>query len=74
MAVRLQFAPKKAPNLTDQHIGKRVRMRRLMLAMSQEKLADALGVTYSKCRKTKKAPTASAPAGCSNSPKSFRYQ
>jgi transcriptional regulator with XRE-family HTH domain len=54
MAVRLQFAAKKAPNLTDQHIGKRVRMRRLMLAMSQEKLADALGVTYQQVQKNEK--------------------
>src|SRR5262245_56502412 len=38
MAVRLQFAAKKAPNPTDQHVGSRVRMRRLMLRMSQEKL------------------------------------
>jgi transcriptional regulator with XRE-family HTH domain len=54
MAVRLQFAAKKAPNLTDQHIDKRVRMRRLMLAMSQEKLADALGVTYQQVQKNEK--------------------
>jgi hypothetical protein len=32
MAVRLQFAPKTAPNPTDQHVGSRVRMRRKMLA------------------------------------------
>ena len=51
MAVRLQFAAKKAPNLTDQHVGKRVRMRRLMLAMSQEKLAAALGLTFQQVQK-----------------------
>src|SRR5262249_8254871 len=45
MAVRLQFAAKKAPNLTDQHVGKRGRVRRLTLAMSQGKLAAALGLT-----------------------------
>ena len=28
----------KAPNLTDKHVGSRVRMRRVMLGMSQEKL------------------------------------
>src|SRR5262245_29304913 len=38
MAVRLQLPRKKAPNPTDQHVGSRVRMRRLMIAMSQEKL------------------------------------
>ena len=29
---------KKAPNPIDKHVGSRVRMRRMMLAMSQEKL------------------------------------
>ena len=33
---------KKAPNPTDKHVGARVRMRRMMLNMSQEKLGDAL--------------------------------
>src|SRR5262249_45389024 len=51
MAVRLQFAAKKAPNPTDQHVGKRVRMRRLMLAMSQEKLGAALGLTFQQVQK-----------------------
>ena len=34
-------AAKKAPNPIDRHVGSRVRMRRMMLAMSQEKLGDA---------------------------------
>ena len=34
---------KKAPNPIDRHVGSRVRMRRMMLSMSQEKLGDALG-------------------------------
>ena len=42
---------KKVPNLTDQHVGRRVRMRRLMLAMSQEKLAAALGLTFQQVQK-----------------------
>ena len=37
---------KKAPNPVDKHVGDRVRMRRMMLGMSQEKLADALGLTF----------------------------
>ncbi len=37
---------KKAPNPIDTHVGSRVRMRRMMLAMSQEKLGDALGLTF----------------------------
>src|SRR5262245_1096066 len=51
MAVRLR---KKAPNPIDQHVGSRVRMRRLMLAMSQEKLGDALGLTFQQVQKYKK--------------------
>jgi hypothetical protein len=42
MAVRYTNAAKKAPN----PVGRRVRMRRRMLAMSQEKLGDALGLTF----------------------------
>src|SRR5215470_8056303 len=52
MAVRLPLPRKKAPSPTDQHVGARVRMRRIMLAMSQEQLADALDITYvQKCEK-----------------------
>jgi hypothetical protein len=36
----------KDPNPTDKHVGSRVRMRRLMLDMSQEKLAEELGLTF----------------------------
>ena len=74
MALRDAIAAKKAPNPTDQHIGSRVRMRRKMLAMSQEQLAEALGITYQQVQKYRKAPTASGPAGCSKSPISFRCQ
>src|SRR3569833_4537003 len=37
---------KKVPNPIDRHVGSRVRMRRMMLSMSQEKLGDALGLTF----------------------------
>ena len=33
---------KKAPNPIDKHVGSRVRMRRMMLSMSQEKLGTRL--------------------------------
>src|SRR5262249_11981804 len=52
MAGRLQLP--RVPNLTDQHVGSRVRMRRLMLAMSQEKLGDALGLTFQQVQKYEK--------------------
>ena len=47
-------APKKAPNPVDKHVGSRVRMRRNMLAMSQEKLAKALGLTFQQVQKYEK--------------------
>lgn len=45
---------KKAPNPTDKHVGARVRMRRMMLGMSQEKLADGLGLTFQQVQKYEK--------------------
>jgi transcriptional regulator with XRE-family HTH domain len=51
MAPRYTVATTKAPNSIDKHVGSRVRMRRKMLAMSQEQLADALGITYQQVQK-----------------------
>jgi transcriptional regulator with XRE-family HTH domain len=45
---------KKAPNPTDKHVGARVRMRRMMMSMSQEKLGDALGLTFQQVQKYEK--------------------
>ena len=45
---------KKIPNPTDKHVGSRVRMRRMMLSMSQEKLGDALGLTFQQVQKYEK--------------------
>ena len=45
---------KKAPNPVDQYVGSRVRMRRLMLGMSQEKLGDALDLTFQQIQKYEK--------------------
>ena len=42
---------KMAPNPTDQHVGSRVRMRRKILAISQQKLGAALGLTYQQVQK-----------------------
>jgi transcriptional regulator with XRE-family HTH domain len=47
----LRYAAKKAPNPTDKHVGSRVRMRRMMLSMSQQKLADGLGLTFQQVQK-----------------------
>jgi transcriptional regulator with XRE-family HTH domain len=45
---------KKTPNPTDKHVGSRVRMRRMMLGMSQEKLGDALSLTFQQVQKYEK--------------------
>jgi len=45
---------KKSPNQVDRHISSRVRARRIMLGMSQEKLADALGLTFQQVQKYEK--------------------
>jgi transcriptional regulator with XRE-family HTH domain len=57
MAVRLQFAAKDAPNPIDQHVGRRVRMRRKVLAISQQKLGAALGLTFQQVQKYEKGAT-----------------
>ena len=46
--------PQKLLNPTDKHVGRRVRMRRMMLGMSQEKLGDALGLTFQQVQKYEK--------------------
>jgi transcriptional regulator with XRE-family HTH domain len=38
----------------DRYVGSRVRMRRLMLGMSQEKLGDQLGLTFQQVQKYEK--------------------
>jgi len=39
------------PNPIDIHVGSRVRLRRTLLGMSQEKLAQALGLTFQQIQK-----------------------
>ena len=51
MAPRYTIATKKAPNFIDKHVGSRVRMRRLMLAMSQDRLGAALGLSFQQVQK-----------------------
>ena len=45
---------KRNANPIDVHVGNRVRMRRMMLAMSQEKLGAALGLTFQQVQKYEK--------------------
>jgi transcriptional regulator with XRE-family HTH domain len=44
----------KSPNPVDKHVGSRVRMRRMMISMSQSKLGDALGITFQQVQKYEK--------------------
>jgi transcriptional regulator with XRE-family HTH domain len=44
----------KSPNPVDRHVGSRVRMRRMLVGMSQEKLGDALGITFQQIQKYEK--------------------
>src|SRR6516162_6776863 len=41
-------------NPTDKYVGSRLRMRRLMLDMSQTNIADALGLTFQQVQKYEK--------------------
>jgi transcriptional regulator with XRE-family HTH domain len=41
-------------NPTDKHVGSRLRMRRLMLDMSQTDIANALGLTFQQVQKYEK--------------------
>jgi transcriptional regulator with XRE-family HTH domain len=41
-------------NPTDKHVGSRLRMRRLMLDMSQTDVANALGLTFQQLQKYEK--------------------
>ncbi len=45
---------KKNPNPIDVHVGHRVRMRRMLLGMSQEKLGERLGLTFQQIQKYEK--------------------
>jgi transcriptional regulator with XRE-family HTH domain len=45
---------KKAPNPIDRHVGSRVRMRRMLIGISQEKLGEALGLTFQQVQKYEK--------------------
>ncbi len=45
------MASKGFPNPIDVHVGARIRLRRTLLGMSQEKLADAIGLTFQQVQK-----------------------
>jgi len=60
------------PNPVDLHVGGRVRMRRKLLGVSQEQLADSLGLTFQQVQKYERGANPSAPASCTRSPRPCR--
>lgn len=45
---------KKKPNPIDVHVGSRIRLRRNMIGISQEKLGERLGITFQQIQKYEK--------------------
>lgn len=43
--------PDGAPNPVDVHVGSRVRLRRMLMGLSQERLGEALGLTFQQVQK-----------------------
>ncbi len=50
----LKNQTRKSPSPVDVHVGKRVRMRRLMVGISQTELGEAVGVTFQQLQKYEK--------------------
>jgi transcriptional regulator with XRE-family HTH domain len=44
----------KSPDMTDRHVGARIRLQRTLVGMTQEKLADILGITFQQVQKYEK--------------------
>lgn len=71
---------KKKPNPIDVHVGSRIRLRRNMLGMSQEKLGENLGITFQQIQKYEKgtnrvgASRLQAIASILNVPVSFFFE
>jgi transcriptional regulator with XRE-family HTH domain len=47
--------PTQGPNPVDRHVGLRIRMRRKELGISQERLAEAIGLTFQQVQKYERA-------------------
>jgi transcriptional regulator with XRE-family HTH domain len=50
-----KLADDRAPNPIDRHVGLRIRMRRKELGISQEKLAESIGLTFQQVQKYERA-------------------
>src|SRR3569623_1841007 len=47
--------PDRGPNPIDRHVGLRIRMRRKELGISQERLAESIGLTFQQVQKYERA-------------------
>jgi transcriptional regulator with XRE-family HTH domain len=47
--------PRQGPNPVDRHVGLRIRMRRKELGISQERLAESIGLTFQQVQKYERA-------------------
>src|SRR3977135_3341703 len=47
--------PTQGPNPVDRHVGLRIRMRRKELGVSQERLAESIGLTFQQVQKYERA-------------------
>ena len=59
----IKVMAKRAANPIDRHVGSRVRMRRMMLGMNQEKLGDSLGLTFQQVQKYENGANRDVAAG-----------
>ena len=50
----MEAVPKKQANPIDAHVGHRVRLRRMLIGMSQERLGELLGLTFQQVQKYEK--------------------
>lgn len=50
-----EFDVDRSPNPVDLHVGLRIRLRRKELGVSQEKLADSIGLTFQQVQKYERA-------------------
>lgn len=48
---RARHQAREAPNPVDVHVGARIKLRRTLLGLSQERLGDALGLTFQQVQK-----------------------
>ncbi|PJR12829.1 helix-turn-helix domain-containing protein [Sinorhizobium meliloti] len=54
LSINPEKRPKGQPNPVDVHVGRRIRMRRGWMDMSQQALAEAIGVTFQQVQKYEK--------------------